>query len=197
MKYDELLNHKSILDCENPRDEEQHGKDKVSMLGKIDAFGKYGAIVKMQPVDKAHKKDKEKFYVVGPEDYYGIVEGCDLKNGTDMVIHNGLFGIAAYGQGYTMGLRKESHMVETLCSYRFLNEKADLEKLEEMEQKELSKEFEKDSNFLNTEEFLWDLRNVKRKDLDALIQAAEEKIGGSDGGRDSERTKDNHKDKEK
>lgn len=177
MKYDELLNHKSILDCENPRDEEQHGKDKVAMLGKMESFGKYGAVVKLQAQDKGHARDKAKYLVVCPEDFQSVVEACDLKNGTDMVIHDGLVGIAVYGQNYTMGLKQETHMLETLCSYRFLNEKADFEKLREMDRKELEREFGEGEEFLSNAKLFEELRGVKRKDLDALIQGAEERRG--------------------
>lgn len=181
MKYDELLNHKSILDCENPKDEEQHGKDIVSMLGKMDSFGKFGAIVKLQPQDKGHAGDKAKYCVVHPEDYYSVIEACDLKNGTDMVIHDGLVGIATYGQNYTMGLKRETHMLETLCSFRFLNEKADFEKLVEMERKQLEKEFYDGTEFLSNVELFGELRGVKRKDLDVLIDEADKKRGEKKG----------------
>ena len=185
MSYDELLNHKSILDCENPKDEEQHGKDKMTMLSKIEAFGKHGAIVKVEPQDKAHKKYKSAYRVVRPEDYVNVVEGCDIKNGVDMVVHGGIFGMAAYGQNYTMGLiNKETHMVESLCSFQFLKEKADFEKFEEMDPKEIAGEFERGENFLKQETLISDLRGVKRKELDALIQAAEERRSGNEGGKE-------------
>ena len=109
MKYDELLNHKTILDCENPRDEEQHGKDINAMYAKLGQFGAYGAIVKMQPMDKAHKKDEASFLLVRNDEYADVVQGCDIKNGGDMVVHDGLFGIAVYGGNYTYGLRKEHY----------------------------------------------------------------------------------------
>lgn len=197
MKYDELLNHKSYLDCENPRDEEQHGRDKVSMFSKAENFGKYGAIVKIQPVDKAHKKDKATYQVVHPEDYMSVAEGCDIKNGADMVIHDGLFAIAAYGQNYTMGLKKESYMVETLCSFKFLDGNADFEKLDEMSRKELEKEFEEGSHFMDSKDLIWKVRDVKRKDLDTLIQEAEERRqGDNDGGKGRGKEKGKDRDKE-
>ena len=189
MKYDELLNHKSILDCENPKDEEQHGKDVLKMYEKAEGFGKFGAIVKMQPMDKAHKKNKPDYRFVRPEDYMDVVQACDLKNGGDMVVHNGVFGIAVYGQGYTIGLKKEHYLVETLCSFQFLDGKADVEKLEEMGVKELEKAFEKGEGFLGQKDLIKDLRGVKRKDLDALIQDAEERRSGNMGGKGKDKEK--------
>jgi len=198
MKYDELLNHKTILDCENPRDEEQHGKDVEKMFGKMGDFGLYGAIVKVEPVDKAHKKKGARYQVVGPDEYGKAEEGCDFKNGSDMVVHNGLVGTAVYGACYTMGtIKKEGHMVETLCSYRFLNEKADLERLEDMDQEELKREFEKGVCFLDTKDFIWDMRSVKRKELDVLIREAEVRCGRKpDGGKGKEKDKEKGPEKE-
>lgn len=181
MKYHELLNHKSILECENERDREQHAKDVNSMISKLDDFAKYGAVVKKQQVDKAHANSPAEYQVVSADSLMIAVEGCDIKNGTDFVIHENTLGVVAYGQNYTFKRDKVSHTLETLCSYHFLDESVDFDSVADMKRQELAELYKDESKFLNTDKLLEDLRGVKKKDLDSIIKNAEARLSNNKG----------------
>ena len=199
MKFEVELNHKSIVDCDNEKDILRHNEDCEKIMGKIAHFAKYGVVVKKEYLDDGHKNKVPTYRYFGRHEDIGsgvVEEACDLKNGADFVIQNGLFASIAHGQGYTIGKDPTYHLVETLNSYHFLNEKG-MKAVEELEESDsfysgqaIEQIIQDESNLLDTKEVLEEVKGVKRKPIDQLIEEATAKLEEQRGGKGKEKSRE-------
>lgn len=194
MKFDVELNHKTIIDCSDERDMRAHDKDCELILGKIGTFAEHGVLVERRFLDEGHKEKAPVF------DYFGelsdgiVEEACDLKNGVDFGITDGVFASLAHGQGYTIGESKTYHLVETLNLYHFLSEKGQdaVEKLIDSDEVDFSafKELVEDkSNLKDTKEFFGKMQSYKRGTVDEKIAWAQNVLNGQEKGKEKEKEK--------
>lgn len=191
MLYQEYLNHKSILDCESEKDIERHNLDVQRMYEILEERGKFGAIVKIEYQNVAHKKKEPAYGLVSADGYFQAIEGLDMKNGGDFVIHNGDIGIAVYGQNYSYNDHSvhhgTQHMVEALATFHFFDshhkdkaiELADyLDHTNDLEgegYESLEQAYNK-PYYLDTENLKQELRGVKRLSLDEQIEMADKEV---------------------
>lgn len=180
MYYDEYLNHKSLLTCEEEKDIEQHNNDCNKMFELLMDYAPHGAIAKISHQDLYHKThEKDMYKLIDKHGYDDMIQAFDIKNGIDFVIHDDEVGIAVYGQNYLFS--GKHYMNEVLIQFHFLDaKKADIISIQEQlddiyslekEQTLLRELYEKDIYIQNTD-LKTQLRNGSMKPIQEKINDA-------------------------
>ena len=130
MYYNEYLNHKPLLTCEDEKDIEQHNKDCDKMFELLMDYAPHGAIAKISHQNLYHKThEKDMYKLIDKHGYDDMIQAFDIKNGIDFVIHDDEVGIAVYGQNYLFS--GKHYMNEVLIQFHFLDaDKADIHSIQ-------------------------------------------------------------------
>lgn len=108
----QLLNSKSILDCETEEEENNHKKEIEKVMEAIYSTPNYRTILRYHFVDVAHQRNLDMFRSYHLHELLESIDGIDLKNGYDFAIQNNdTLTVIVYGQYYMMN--NSFHIVET------------------------------------------------------------------------------------
>ena len=96
-----LLNSKSILDCEE-YEEEIHNQEINNFLELLMQKDNYDCAVLIKSFDEAHKNEEPIIKSCKLYDCQEMLEYVDIKNGVDVANVDGYFTFITYGQCYSL-----------------------------------------------------------------------------------------------
>lgn len=106
----ELLNSKSILDC-NEQETEQHNQECSLIIEKLLKYDNYDCAVIYKYFDEANKEKEPVIKQCNLYDCLDMAQYADIKNGVDFGIVEGFLTFICYGFEYE--LNNQIHLVTT------------------------------------------------------------------------------------
>lgn len=118
----ELLNSKSILDC-NEQEIEQHNQECSLIIEKLHKYDDYDCAVIYKYFDEANKEKEPVIKQCNLYNCLDMVQYTDIKNGVDFGIVEGFLTFICYGSEYE--LNNQIHLVTTGIQIRPYNDDRD------------------------------------------------------------------------
>lgn len=97
----ELLNSKSILDC-NEQETEQHNKECSTIIENLHKYDDYDCAVIYKYFDEANKEKEPVIKQCNLYNCLDMVQYADTKNGIDLALVENFLTFICYGQEYSM-----------------------------------------------------------------------------------------------
>ena len=97
----ELLNSKSILDC-NEQETEQHNQECSTIIENLHKYNDYDCAVIYKYFDEANKEKEPVIKQCNLYDCLDMVQYADTKNGIDLALVENFLTFICYGQEYSM-----------------------------------------------------------------------------------------------
>ena len=95
----ELLNSKSILDC-NEQEIEQHNQECSAIIESLHKYDDYDCAVIYKYFDEANKEKEPVIKQCNLHDCLDMVQYADIKNGVDFATVEGFLTFICYGSEY-------------------------------------------------------------------------------------------------
>ena len=118
----ELLNSKSILDC-NEQEIEQHNQECSLIIEKLLKYDNYDCAVIYKYFDEASKEKEPVIKQCNLYDCLDMVQYADIKNGVDFAVVEGFLTFICYGSEYEYN--NQIHLVTTGIQIRPYNNSKD------------------------------------------------------------------------
>lgn len=96
-----LLNSKSILDC-NEYEEEQHNQEIINFMEQVYNFENYDCALRIKRIDINKSEPNEIIKSCKLHQILEITEYFDIKNGVDLCMEDGFIIFICYGQAYEL-----------------------------------------------------------------------------------------------
>ena len=106
----ELLNSKSILDC-NETEIEQHNQECSTIIETLRKLDNYDCAIIYKHFDKANKEKEPIIKQCNLYDCLDMVQYADIKNGVDFTFVEGFLTLICYGSEYEYN--NQIHLVTT------------------------------------------------------------------------------------
>ena len=123
----ELLNSKSILDC-NELEIEQHNQECSTIIENLHKYDDYDCAVIYKYFDEASKEKEPVIKQCNLYDCLDMVQYADIKNGVNFAIVEGFLTFICYGSEYEYN--NQIHLVTTGIQIRPYNNDKDFIRLD-------------------------------------------------------------------